>query len=392
MKKLLSLAILLGMLSAYAGADQSGESWSRLYRRMPDIKQKYSIIQNIAPLDDRTLEPFLLSSLNQLVYGDLAAYRTDRAAYDDWEILTRALVHELGDIKAQSAGAVIWDVVRSAETPLLKAEGLIALGMIRASEYAPEIALILRNLNFNTRTDRDNAEIEAYGAVISLEKLKDQAGFEPLFYAAVGWYQDRVTEAAENALLSLNDDPTPQLILVMKSTANYTEKRQALALGMKSNAPAASKVSLAAECLREGLKYAETDYQKNRDLENLRIEAINALITLDSASPDSPALINKAIDRGRTDEKLIAIQALSVDGGDIAVEFLAGRLSSFNLRQSSGLALNREELILIRQLVFALGEARNPLGLESLQEMAFVDYTPAILRQADEAIAKINGN
>jgi hypothetical protein len=38
---------------------------------------------NIAPLDDRSLEPFLLSSLNELVYGDLVAYRTDRATCDD---------------------------------------------------------------------------------------------------------------------------------------------------------------------------------------------------------------------------------------------------------------------------------------------------------------------
>jgi hypothetical protein len=269
---------------------------------------------------------------------------------------------------------------------------MIALGTIRSAEHAPEIAVILRNLNFNTRNDRDNAEIEAYGAIIGLEKLKDPTGFEPLFYASIGWYQDRVTKAAQNAFLALSDDPTGQLILIMKGAANYSDKRKALVLGNKSAAPSAGKVSLAVECLREGLKYAETDYQRNRELENLRMDAINTLITLESGSPESPILLNTAVDRGQADEKLIAVQALGLDGGDVAAGLLAGRLSVYNERQASGLVLNREELTLVRQLVFALGETRNILGLQSLQEMAYADYTPAILRQADEAIAKISGN
>ena len=182
MKKLLLIISLAGFFTASAVADQEGESWARLYRRIPDIKQKYAIMQNIIPLDDRSLEPFLTSSLDELVYGDLSQYRTDNSTYDDWEILTRTIIGELGDIKGQSGALTIWDVVTTAEVPLLKAEGLIALGNIRAIKFAPEIAMMLRNLNFNIRDDRDAAEIEAYAAIVALEKMKEDIGFESVFY------------------------------------------------------------------------------------------------------------------------------------------------------------------------------------------------------------------
>ena len=150
--------------------------------------------------------------------------------------------------------------------------------------------------------------------------------------------------------------------------------------------------SAAAAALSEGLKYSENDYELNLQLVKLRTDAITALITLGEATPESPRLLNKAIDEGEIDEKLIAIQALGVDGGDEAATMLADRLAGFNNRQASGISINNEELLLVRQLMFALGESGNQIGIQSLKEMSFVGYTPAILRQADEAMAKIGGN
>lgn len=392
MKKILLLFILAGLVIVSATADQEGESWSRLYRRMPDIKQKYMIMQNIVPLNDSSLEPFLVSSLEDLVYGDLSQYRTNSGTFDDWEILARSIIGELGDIKAVSGAQVIWDVVETAEVPLLKAEALIALGNIRALDYAPEIALILRNLNFNTRSDRNAAEIEAYGAVTALDKFKTADGFESLFYASIGWYQDRVTSYAAEALISISDDSIPAFIEVLVQAADYGVKRKALETALDSESPASGKASIAVAALSEGLKYSEFDYERRRQLANLRMDAITALITLGASTPELPNLLDKSIDEGEIDEKLIAIQALGVDGSDAAAEVMARRLSDFNERQAGGLAANQEELILIKQLIYGLGEAGNVLGNQPLKEMSFVGYTPALLRLADEAMVKINGN
>ncbi|MDF1567446.1 MAG: hypothetical protein P1P77_05455 [Spirochaetaceae bacterium] len=390
MKKIITLAGFSVLLTLSAFSEESGETWSRTYRRVTDLEQKFAIMQNIAPLDDKSLEPFLTSSLEDLVYGDLSQYRRTPTTYDDWEALTRLIVKELGDVKAQGASTAIWDVVRTAEVPLLKAEALIALGQIRAVEYVSEIATILRNLNFNTRQENQAAEIEAYGAVTALDKMKDPAGLEPLFYAAIGWYSDRVTSYAEEAVLGLSDDPASMLIPVLTDAADYAEKRQAFALAMNSDSPPESKTNAAVVALKEGLKYAETDPTRIRQLANLRSDAITVLISMNASHSESPALLDQAIDEGEIDEGLIAIQALGIDGSRAAAEILARRLSEFNERQEAGLAINQDELLFVRQLIFALGEAGDEVGLQPLTEMAYVGYTPALVRQAEEAMKKIS--
>jgi hypothetical protein len=392
MKKLLLIICLSGLFVASIAADEEGESLARLYQRMPEIKQKYIIMQDIVRLNDTSLEPFLVSSLEELVYGELSHYRSATNTYDDWESLTRIIIGELGDIKARTAAPVIWDVVITAEVPLLKAEGLVALGSLRSVEYAKVIAIILRDLNFNTRDDKTAAEIEAYGAVTALDKMKSNEGFESLFYAAIGWYPDRITNYAEEALMSISDDPAPMLVEVLVGAQDYADKRKALEFALKSSSPVSGKTLAAATALEEGLKYGESNYNRIRELANLRIDAISALITLNDATPETPDLLDKAIEEGELDEKLIAIQALGSDGGDVATEILARRTYEFNERQSSGLALDQDEQILVRQLIFALGESGNAIGIKPLKELSVAGYTPAILRLADEAMAKIEGN
>ncbi len=392
MKKILLIISFGAVLIASAAGGQEGESWARLYRRIPDLKQKYSIMQNITALDDRSLEPFLLISLNELVYGELSQYRTDKSTFSDWELLTRSIIKELGDIKAQSAVTTIWDIVKTAEVPLLKAESLIALGNIRAMSYAPEIATMLRNLNFNTSNDRDSAEIIAYAAVTALGKMKDDVGFEPVFDASIGWYSDRVSDLAAQELKTLSENPVEQLVGIIKGNPDYKYKRYALKTALSLDVSDSEKTSASVAALSEGLKYSENDYELNLQLTKLRIDAITSLITLGAATPESPRLLDKAIKEGNIDEKLIAIQALGSDGSDEAATVLARRLSDFNERQASGLSLDNEELLLVKQLMFAMGESGNQIGIQPLKEMSFVGFTPAILRQADEAMAKIGGN
>ena len=392
MKKLLLVICFGFVLIASAAAGQEGESWARLYRRIPDLKQKYSIMQNITVLDDRSLEPFLLTSLNELVYGELSQYRTDKNTYSDWELLTRSIVKELGDIKAQSAVETIWDIVETTDVPLLKAESLIALGNIRALNYAPEIAVMLRNLNFNTSDDRDAAEIVAYAAVTALGKMKDDIGFEPVFDASVGWYSDRVSDLAYLELKTLSENPVGQLVKIIEGNPDYKYKRYALQTALSLDVSDSEKTSASVTALSEGLKYSENDYELNLQLTKLRIDAITSLITLGAATPESTRLLDKAINEGDIDEKLISIQALGVDGSDEAATILAARLSDFNERQASGISLDNEELLLVKQLMFALGESGNQIGIQPLKEMSFVGFTPAILRKADEAMAKIGGN
>lgn len=391
MKKTVSIIGLTAVLCISEVTGQSAESLIRVYGRLSDIEQKYEVMQSIIELDDASSEPFLFEALNDLVYGDLSRFRSDAETYDRWEILTRTIVKELGEIRGESAARTIWDLTRSAEVPLLKSEGFIALGRIGALQYAGEIATMLRNLNFNVRPDTEAAEIEAYGAVTALDELKDDAGFEPLFYASIGWYSDRITDRAADSVRGSFDNAVTQLIGIMERTQDYREKRLALDAALSASAPEAEKTAAVAAALSEGLRYAESDPARRRELAGLRLDALNASIALGVPSEDLPPLIDRAVDEGELDEKLVAIQALGADGGDAAAQYLANRLAGFNERRRNGISLNREELTIVRQLIFAMGESGNRIAADELAEMEYLDYTPALKRQAAEAAAKAGG-
>ena len=178
---------------------------------------------------------------------------------------------------------------------------------------------------------------------------------------------------------------------ILENTQDYSHKREALKTALATQAPDSAKAELAQLALKEGLKYAEADYQRRRELAILRMEAIQALIRLETTGLQTPELLDSAIDEGDQDEKLIAVQALGVDGSDEAVLILSRRLESYNERQLDGLALNRDEQAVVRQIIFALGETGNENGISALRQMEFAGYTPALLRLARESVAKITG-
>ena len=392
MKKIVIIIGLIAVLCISQAAGQNAESLFRVYERLSDIEQKYEVMQRIVELDDGSREPSLHDALKDLVYGDLSRFRTDRETYNLWEALTRLIVMELGEVQGESASRTIWDVARNAEVPLLKAESLMALGRIGAVQYAPEIATMLRNLNFNRRPDNEAAEIEAYGAVTALDAMKEDVGFEPLFYASIGWYSDRITDRAEEAVRGSFPDAVTQLIGIMERTDDYREKRMALDAALSASAPEAGKTAAVAAAISEGLGRAESDAARRREKSALRLDAARGYMALGVSDQNVPPLLNRMIDAGELDEKLVAIEALGKDGGDASARYLSDRLAGFNERQRNGISLGREELTIVRQLLFAMGESGSQIVLDELAQMEFLDYTPALKRQAAEAASKAGGN
>ena len=379
----------MGGLPLFAG-DQA-EVWSRLYRRAISTEQKEMILKNIVQMDDRAFEPVLMEALEEM-NGNQEKFRGDIALMIKWVDMTRLIVQELGELKTLDAEDQIFFVATHTDDPLLIADALVALGNIRSVKYAPDIATILRNLNFNTQKEnRDNAEIQAYGAVMALQKMREPVGFEPVFYSYIGWYSKRTKNLAGEALKYITEDPTEPVMNIMEE-ADYDVKKTALMVEKDSSAPAENKNRVAILGLEEGLKYQTADRIEQDELSKLRIEAIKILI--ESESKDEPAVpFLKEIFRRNHDanESLYALYALGVIGSDSALEVLTDNLAKFNQRQQDGLKATREELEFIKQIIKSIGMSGNQLGMGVLTEVQFSDYTPAINRLAKEAINALGG-
>lgn len=391
MKKTSRIILLLTLFSLpfslFAG-DQS-EVWTRLYRRAISFEQKEMILNNIVKLDDRAFEPVLIEALEEM-NGDLQKFRGDVVLMMQWIKMTRMIVKELGELKSLDAEDQIFFVATHTDDSLLVADALIALGNIRSVKYAPEVATILRNLNFNTQQiNRDNAEIEAYGAVMALQKMREPIGFEPVFYSYIGWYSKRTKNLAGEALKYITEDPTEPILAIVKE-ADYDVKKTALFVEKESSAPADNKNKIAVLALEEGLKYQTADKIEQDELSKLRIEAMKVLIENkandDAASPFLSEIIKRDYD---VNETLYSLYALGVIGSDKAVDILSTRLALFNKRQQEGIAASQKELGYIKQIIKSIGMSGNKSGSGVLAEVQFSDYTPAINRLARESAAQL---
>ena len=391
MKNRLITVSLLSLLflnsSLFAG--EQAEVWSRLYRRSQSMDQKEMILKNIVKLNDRDFEPVLIEALEKL-NGDQQKYRGNIVLMTQWVDMTRLIVRELGELKSLNAEDQIFFVATHTDDSLLIADALIALGNIRSVKYAPEIANILRNLNFNTqKNNRDGAEIQAYGAVMALQKMRAPIGFEPVFYSYIGWYSKRTKNLAGEALKYITDDPT-ELVMAIMEKADYDIKKMALQVEKESSAPVESKIIVAILALEEGLKYKTEDKIEQDALSKLRVEAMKVLIENSSKNDSAVPFLSEIFKRNfDVNESLYALYALGVDGSDSAVAVLTSSLSNFNKRQLDGFKASRNEIEYIKQIIKSIGMSGNQKGMEVLTEVQFSDYTPAITRLAREAMAAL---
>ncbi len=389
-KKISSISLLILLCTALPVFADPSEVWGRLYKKSESLEQKEMVLRNIVRINDRETEGILLEALEEMNRNQ-EKFKGSRALTQKWISMTDMIVKALGEMKTMEAGDAVWFVVNHpAGSSLLKANALMALGSMRALEFAPKIAIMLRNLNFNTQTEnKGNAEIEAYGCVMALEGMHDAVGFEPVFYAASGWYSRRTRELAKKALVLIARDPTDQVFSILKK-ADYKGKSLAVSVENASSASSENKCKVGILALDEGLRYKPNNLTEKSDLTRLRKEAIQGLIANKNTDAGAVPLLKKVLERSDdSGEVLSAIYLLGQMASDEAVQVLAERLSFFNERQAADIQADRLQLDYIRQMIKSMGMAGNPAGMGALAEVEFSNYTPAIVRLAKKAMKEI---
>ena len=343
-KALLILSMALAAIASTAGANERVRVYAFILSQADTPQQKMASVSAMVELGDETAAPYLADLLDQLV----AARSTVRkgSELEDYERLTRLVVKALGDWRHTNSAGSIMRVVEDSSDPLSRAEALIALGSMRASEYAEKIALILRNLTMTPPADRDGAEKVAFGAVLALERMRSPLGFDPLFSASEGWYSKRVKEQAERSLELVLPDPTDALIaLVAVETPDRILK--ALNLSLRSQATAERQRELAAAVLARGIAMAPGRTRPEQvALADLRTRAMNALVSLGDRDGANAANYNEAYRIGATDERLVALRALGANRSAEAAGFLSAIIIQLNADMSAGLVNDTQNTLM----------------------------------------------
>lgn len=334
MKRIVLAFVLCASAASAALADETSEVYLMIYKQAVGISQKYSAVLNIVGLGDKETAQSLGYALEDLL-RDQETY-SSRADQEFYGRTVRLVAQALGDYKYSAAAPFLWDVAKQVPYPLARAEALISLGKIRALDYAERIALLLRDLNLKPTADRDEGEKIAYGAILALDRLKDVRGFSPVFFAAEGWYSQRVRLQAARSLPNIAADPTDPILQIIKDES-AARKARALRAESDSSAPPERKVLAAVAALAKGHTDVPNDKNESKDLADLRKLALRMLVAQKAKADEAVDGLVASYEGGFDDEeRLLALAAMGASGSDTAAGALKSIILKLDEEQRSG--------------------------------------------------------
>ncbi|MBN2617328.1 MAG: hypothetical protein JXR64_03325 [Spirochaetales bacterium] len=393
MRKKIILSVFFTLMFVNVFAGDRSEVWSRMYRRSTTPELKFSIMMNIVELNDRGMIPLLEEILTEDIIANLNNKRGVTAEQNFIE-LTKLVVRELGELKSKNSAPLIYTIVKETNDPLLKADAIIALGNIRATEYVDDISFILRNINMRPVKGK-SAELEAeakvsYGAIAALDRFRDIKGYNSVFFASIGWYDQRVRFFADKVLKTIVENPIEALIPIIVD-GSFTEKEKAIYEVANCKAPANDKVTAAREALRQGFDNVPNTIQEGMTLTKLRKAAIKVMYASKSSNIDDVYYLSQSVRNGADlEEKIYAIRTLGINGSDDAISALGVILSDFNEKKMSGLDISYTDEDIIREIIITLGNSGNPIASPAITEVQFSGHSSGIIKVAKEALNKLN--
>jgi hypothetical protein len=252
MKKILVICVALLVLGMEAFAmNENVVVWEQIYQQADSDQQRLSVLLKIIDLKDSEFAPVLQKALDELVTRRLESGTTEEQFNKNR--LASLLVQELGNLKSIESAESVYNLYNEVTEPVLKGEAAVALGKMRATDYAEKLSFDLASINLqpDPATSR-NQEIVALALVQSLNAMRSPLGYEPVFLASMGWYSaaSMVRQTAEAALVTMVDDPTDSILKILTDNPSLEIKLKALEASFASKASSDQKIKVASQTLQ----------------------------------------------------------------------------------------------------------------------------------------------
>ena len=392
MKKIYSAIMFLALGAAGLFAlNENVAVWEQIYRKADNTDQRISIMLKIMDFKDREFAPLLAEALDDIVVHKIDS-GSAKEKFSKIQ-LARLIVQELGSLKSAEYAGSVFSVYTDTSDPKLKSDAAVALGQMRATDYAEQFAADLQSINLKPDpAEFRGQEILALGLVQSLDSMRSIKGYEPVFLASLGWYSSvsKVKETAKAALVTMVDDPTESVLNIVLNNDSVAIKTAALQSALASKATDEKKAAVAAAALDIAINRATNDVASRTAVSKLRVASLDALIGLQDHSGANVKFYTDVIKMDKKndaslEETLKAYMALGVNGTDDAAKYLAGKLSEYNELERSKANTVRDKS-LIRQIVASMKTSKNPLVKNALNEGLYIDYDNSILRPMRDAV------
>lgn len=388
--KLIAVTILVCFVAPFLSASEVTAVWERIYHQAVSDDQRYSIMLKITELKDKDFAPLIAESLQNLYTSKIES--GDPTVRRSKLSLAKLLIQELGNLRSLDNAQLVFDVYHNTKDALVRGEAALSLGKMRALDFVGIMARDLGDINLQPEgVDARDQEVRAFGLVQGLELMHSTVGYEPVFFAAFGWYSSasHVKETAKAALQTMVDDPSPQLKNIIINDPAFDHKRQALDVCLDSNAPAAAKIEIGRIGLDRGLVGYDKDVQKSRLLSDVRMAAVKLLVNAQDKGAETVPLYQRMIEQAYSnDELLAAYVALGLNASTAAVNLLIEKMADYNERQKTGLQVANDRRV-ISQIVQSLADTKSPAIKPVLIEAQFSNHDAQVVRDVKAILDKM---
>jgi hypothetical protein len=401
MKRYILIGVIAFAAMAVFADSEELQMYTDLYNGADTAAARLVILRQAAEAKLPDSAEFFARALTRLnvEYPDIK----NNSERDAADASARLICPILGDAKYTGAGPDLWRLADSMvalplsqNSSLVRADAITTLGRVNAVDFLPQVALLLQDMNSNPPADR-NIQIQneriAYGAILALENYRDPAGYLPVFFASTGWYSNRVKNQASVSLSNIMDDPTEQLVTVVKGPGyGYEIKHLALRTEERSQASNENKASVAVAAFAEGWRASTGDVRLRNELGQMRKLAISMIRRYGTQDAAVYPLLERSYREGiDMNERLDATEALAALGSEDAARVLMGALQDLHTRRTRNSWGPAEEQ-LIRRVIPALGDTGQTIARPLLDMVRNSPvHTGAVQVLARDAIRKISG-
>ncbi|MDR1248451.1 MAG: hypothetical protein LBK63_04020 [Treponema sp.] len=399
MKRLL---IVIGLIccalsTGFAATDAEDlEIYTYLYENSRTVTDQYNIMVVLQTRKLMGAGDFYARAFNRLVNQIPNIQRTapavEKTAADD---LAQVLAAMLGDEKYARAADDLWRAVGAFSAPRVKAESLISLGKLRATPYLDPIIRVLSDLNAAPPRGREEADSKgaiARGAIMALEKFRDEKGYLPVFIMSVGNYPERVKELARATMPIILEDPSELLTEQVIKSSSYAPDVKFVALQTieSANSSDSSKAAAAVAALSEGWRQTTNDVRQRGQIAQMRKTCIDMIRRYGTTDAAVYPLLERSYKEGLDEkEKLDSLQCLGALATEDSARLLNTSLMLLIGKLQTG-AITRSENELVRAAVNAIGAAGKASSRATLRSLIALDAaTNAVKQLANDALAKL---
>lgn len=404
------IALILSIIALFSfdvsAKEKTANYYKVMYANARKMKEKRNLVKEMYKNIKEDYAPIISNIIDeQYNYG----IERDKNSFKDYEEWIYYTAMSAGVLKLSDKVEKLKAIYLYLKTPIYMGTVAHVLALTGAKdEVLPWLNEHLYEMNIMTRKGSGNISYKeeiVEGLLLGTKEFKDPTSFEPVFFATISNYSERVRKIANEVLTEITDDPVPLIGSFINREADFAVVKNLLTYAHKSSSTDDEKeklyISVLDRCLGQLVEKSPENIAYKPKVEQ---DVIFYLGEIKAKSPKAIKLISEKWKADNVDKrgiaedtniKLINIEALRKIGTKEASDVLLENLNIYYTKAKEGFGTGygtKEGNRIFIALIRALGDMGNSneniiMALESIRTSE--EFGTPVIREAEKALEKL---